>query len=88
MTPRRCSNEGEVQGAQLRKRFGDRVEFIHADVWDHLGCYETREEVRLFDYDTLFIDIWQGYGGNNDDPRFERLDEAATAAGKLALAWG
>ena len=72
----------DLIGPKLKQKFGDRVKLIHDDVWGHL---KTKG---MDNYDTMFIDIWKGYGYNKDNYEFKQLAEQAKAAGKVALAWG
>lgn len=75
----------DLIGPQLKVKFGNRVELIHGDVWEHLKVDTTP---KISNYDTMFIDIWQGFGGNKYDHRFGKLKSAADAVGKKAYAWG
>ncbi len=74
-----------VIAPNLKKQFGDRVEFIHGDVWEHLGL---ESGVRLRDYSTVFLDVWRNYGGNKDSWQFKEVAAVAKLQNVTALAWG
>lgn len=75
-------------GRHLEKVTNGKIKVIRADVWHYLGITREDAEVNTHGFDTLFIDIWNGYGGNKDYWQFKRLDQACRDAGKRAVAWG
>jgi hypothetical protein len=79
-------------GKHLHETSKGKIEIVHSDVWKYLGLERnTRDKeptVLTRDYDTLFIDIWNGYGGNKDYWEFKQLAKACQEQGRRALAWG
>lgn len=75
-------------GPQLKRQFGDRVSLITGDVWRHLGVNREARTAYVRDYDSLFLDVWKGHGGNKEDPNFELVYQEACRNGRVATAWG
>ena len=68
----------EVFGAPLEEEFGDRLQFVCGDAYDH----------NWSDYDVSMWDIWEDYGGVAWDRKFAAIKHKIEAAGKACVYWG
>lgn len=68
----------EVFGTPLKKEFGDKLELVCGDAYEHDWC----------DYAVSMWDIWEDYGGVAWDRKFAKIKYEIEAAGKACVYWG
>jgi hypothetical protein len=78
----------DLIGPHLKRHFGNSVTLVHGNVWEHLHVNNKRSSANLHDYDSVFIDVWKGYGGNKNNYSFVCVENEAKRLGRVATAWG
>ena len=71
----------------IDQRHPGRVTFVVDDVWKHLSKDGAADPL---DYDSIFIDVWPGFGGNTKRATFKDLRDACCRAPKrpYCCGWG